>query len=273
MEVKDFFLLIKKRKGTIFNFVLIFLIIAAAITFSQPLKYQATTRLLIVQDNKNADPYIISKSNQYLGDLFSQVVYSGTFFDLVTNSNFNVDKTYFSGEYKNQIKLWKKTVSAVSNSDTGIIEINTYQPNPYQANQLALAVNDVLINKNYIFQGSNSNIKINVIDPPTVSTFPVKPDIILNLGAALILGFFSSLIYVYLVPVSKKKRRQDELLQRLRQQIITEQTFETPSANQKQAYDNKVYNNEVHNNENYNDIEASPEKINFSGNINNITQL
>jgi capsular polysaccharide biosynthesis protein len=273
MEVKDFFLLIKKRKGTIFNFVLAFLIIAAAITFSQPLKYQASTRLLIVQDNKDADPYTISKSNQYLGDLFSQVVYSGTFFDLVTNSSFDVDKTYFSGEYKNQIKLWKKTVSAVSNSDTGIIEIDTYQPNPYQANQLALAVNDVLINKNYIFQGSNSNIKINVIDPPTVSTFPVKPNIPLNLGAALILGFFSGLIYVYLVPVSKKKRRQNELLQELRQQIATERAFEASPVIQNETHTNEAYDNEVYDREVPDDIKADSKKINFSGNINNITQL
>lgn len=206
MEIIDFWQIIKKRKANVFSICLVFFIFGLVLTFSQPLRYESKSRLLIIQNVSGSDPYTISKSNQYLSGLFAQVIYSNSFLDLVTNSQgFDVDKNYFQTSYKQQMKLWNKTVAARSLGDTGIIEISVYHTNPYQAKQLALAVNNVLINQSFNYQGSGENVKVKVIDQPLVSDYPVKPNIIFNLTAFLALGILASLTYLYLAP--EKKRR------------------------------------------------------------------
>lgn len=207
MEFLDFTKLLKRKKQTIFTVVFIVLIITLIVSLVGPLKYGAKSRLLVIQNTAGTDPYTVSKSNEYLGNLFSQVAYSSSFFDFVLNSNYNIDKNYFSGSYNQQLKLWQKTVQTKTLSDTGIVEIMIYHPDPYQAQQIALAVNDVLINKNSNYQGNGEAIKINIIDQPLVSTYPVKPNLPENLGVALAASLLFSLFYIYLFPEERYNLR------------------------------------------------------------------
>jgi capsular polysaccharide biosynthesis protein len=203
MEIKYFFNTLKRRKKVVFYAWLIFLILGSIATFSQPLKYEVKSRLLIVQNISNTDPYTISKSNQYLSSLLSQVVYSNSFFNLVTNPNsFDIDQNYFSNDYSKQMKIWAKTISASSN-DAGIIEISIYHPNPYQAKQIALGVNDVIINKGFNYQSANENVQIKVIDQPLTSNYPVKPNLFFNFLAFSLLGIIGGLMYLYFFPNKK----------------------------------------------------------------------
>jgi capsular polysaccharide biosynthesis protein len=208
MEVNDFFHILKRRKGVIISAWLIFIILAALITFTQPLKYEAKSRLLIVQNVTGVDPYTVSKSNQYLSSLFSQIVYSNAFFSLVTGSNkFDIDKDYFSSDYKKQMKTWQKTISAQSN-DAGIISISIYHPNTYQAEQIALGVNDILITQSFNFQSSDEGVAVKIIDQPLISDYPVKPNIIFNFLAFSFLGVLSGLIYLYFFPNKKPSNKK-----------------------------------------------------------------
>ena len=130
MEFIDFIKLLTKKRGTIFTVVFVIVVLTLGISLIGPLKYGAKSRLLVVQNTASSDPYTVSKSNEYLGNLFAQVAYSGSFYNLVLESQYNIDKTYFSGNYSEQMKLWEKTVETKTLSDTGIIEINIYHPNP-----------------------------------------------------------------------------------------------------------------------------------------------
>lgn len=204
MDINTFLKTLKKRQAKVWIFVLIFLIIASVASFSQSLKYQATSRLLIIQDGAASDPYTISKSNQYLSSLLSEAVYSSSFFDLLVNSETNIDWGYFNGDYKQQIKKWKKTVLAKNINDTGVLEVQVYHPDQEQAKKIAEAINNLLITQNNLYQGSNSNLKLKIIDQPLVSSWPVKPNLILNFGGALVFGLLFSFIYIYYFPVSQK---------------------------------------------------------------------
>lgn len=203
MEFFDFIKLLKRKRGTILTLVFIVLILTLGISLISPLKYGAKSRLLVMQNTIDNDPYTISKSNEYLGNLLAQVVYSGSFYDFVFSSQYNIDKNYFSGNYNQQLKIWQKTVQAKTASDTGIIEINVYHQNPYQAQQIALAINDVMINKNFNYQGSGQAIKVNVIDQPLISNYPIKPNLPQNAILALVCGLILSLFYIYLFPEEK----------------------------------------------------------------------
>lgn len=200
MEINEFIKLISKKWGSVFSLVFVITVATIGLSLINPLKYEAKSRLLVIQSTSGNDLYALSRSNEYLGNLFSQIAYSGSFYNLVLDSSYNIDKSYFSGSYSEQIKKWHKTVNTKTLADTGIININVYHPNPYQAQQIALAVNDVMMNKNNYYQGGEQGIKVNIIDQPLVSNYPVKPNIPQNAGLALISGFVFALGYIYLFP-------------------------------------------------------------------------
>jgi capsular polysaccharide biosynthesis protein len=203
MEFPSFIKLISKKQGTILTIVFAVIILTIGASLLMPLKYSAKSRLLVMQNAGAADVYTLSKSNEYLGNLFAQVVYSGSFYDSVLSSQYDIDKNYFAGSYSDQLKAWQKMVETKTLSDTGIIRINVYHTNPYQAQQISLAINDILINKNTEYQGGGQLVKVRAIDQTLISSYPVKPNLPQNAVLALAIGLLFSLVYIYLYPEEK----------------------------------------------------------------------
>lgn len=200
MELKDFIKLSRKKRQTIWSWVFVFIALGLVFTFVQPLKYSAKSKLLVIQNTKEVDPYTVSKSNEYLGNLFSQVIYSSSFYDLTLDSQYNIDRSYFTDSASRQQKIWEKTVKARSVNNTGIIELTVYHPDPYQAKQIALAVNDVLINKNFNYQGMGDTVRVSAIDQPLVSSYPTNPNPLTNFLLSIIFGLAFSFLYIYFLP-------------------------------------------------------------------------
>ena len=224
MELKDFIKLLSKKRQTIWAWIFVFIALGLIITFVQPLKYSAKSKLLVIQNTRDVDPYTVSKSNEYLGNLFSQVLYSSSFYDLTLSSQYNVDRSYFTDDATRQQKIWKKTVKAKSLNNTGIIEMEIDHPDPYQAKQLALAVNDVLMNKNFNYQGMGDTVRVSVIDQPLVSNYPTNPNPLINFALSIVFGIAFGFIYIYFLPEekynfylfgkpkSRRKKAQKEIL-------------------------------------------------------------
>lgn len=203
MDLNQFINLAKKRGKTIFSLMALFLVVGLLVTVAQPFEYGAKSKLLLVQSNvAGVDPYVISKSNGYLSDVLANVVSSNSFFSDVMNSGYHIDQGYFSGREDKIMEKWAETVDAKAINDTGIILINVYHPDRYQADQIAEAVNYILKTKNNQYHGAD-DVSIKVIDQPIVSSWPVKPNIFLNLGLALALGLVFSLSFIYLFPKSE----------------------------------------------------------------------
>lgn len=200
MEFNEFKNLVKRKIGTIFSLTFLLLVLVMIFSLLGGLKYSSQSKLLVVQDTGSADAYVVSRSNEYLGNLLSQVVYSGSFFNLVmSNSQYKVSQEYFSGTYSERLKLWRKSISTKTLSDTGIIEVNIYHPNPDQARLISLAVNDVLINSNATYHGGDG-VKVSILDQPLVSNYPDQPNLVVNFVFAFALGLFLSFIFIYLYP-------------------------------------------------------------------------
>lgn len=200
----EFEKLLKRKKGTIFTWLLIFLVIGALVTFSQTFKYGAKSRLLVIQEGASGvDPFAVSRSVEYLSGLLSDVTYSNSFYNMVLDSGFNIDRAYFDGDSIKQLKVWQKTVSARSVADTGFINITIYHPSSYQAKQIALAVNNVLMTQNSVYQGIGSSVKVTVVDEPMVSRYPIQPNLPINLGLSIVLGLALGFIYIYIFPEEK----------------------------------------------------------------------
>lgn len=220
-ELKDFFNLIKRKKQTIMSVILVFLVVAMIISFAQPLKYNSESRLLVVQNfPEETDPYAISKSNEYLTSILSKVISSNLFYEDIMDSGFLINKDYFSKNKntKKEMKNWRKTVYAKPISDSGIIDIKVYHQNKEQLAQIANAINFILKSKHNLYHGAGNNITIKIIDKPIISTWPTKPNVLLNVFVAFIFALILSLSYIYLFPEKKydirlwpKKKNKDDL--------------------------------------------------------------
>lgn len=182
--------------------MVIFLAVTAVFTFIQPLKYEADSKLIVVQNlgGTIVDQYTASKSNEYLSSILAKVVSSENFFNDVMVSGFNIDKNYFSERSDEKMKMWEKTVYAGVISDTGIITISVFHPDKYQLGQIARAVNYILKTKNGQYHGGGDGVNVKIINEPIISNWPTKPNFILNFGMALVLGLIVGFNYVYLFP-------------------------------------------------------------------------
>lgn len=219
MEFNQFWQILISKKQTFFSIMLIALVLVLTISVISPIKYSAQSRVLVMQEGTSTDAYTLSRTNEYLGNLFSQIIYSSSFFDLVIkNNNYQVDNNYFGIQQSEQLKKWRKTINTRSYGDTGIIQINVYHPAPQQARQIALSVNDTLTTHGYKYSG-NENIKINVIDQPLVSSRPTKPNIPYTIAITIISSFVLALIFIYIFPekkydlnlFSRKKRKKEKI--------------------------------------------------------------
>lgn len=203
MELKDYLSLIVRRKITIGFFVIIFLILATILSLIQPFKYNSNSQILVIQNSGNPDPYLASKSTEYLSNILAKVVSSNSFFENVLNSGYYVNKTYFGETVKDRMEVWPKTVSARAINDSGIISLDVYHPDKSQAELINRAVIFTLQTKHGLYHGGGDNVVIKIIDEPVTGNYPVKPNLILNFGLALILGLVFSGIYIYLFPEEK----------------------------------------------------------------------
>lgn len=201
MELNDFFRLIGRRKQSIAVFVVLFFALGVLVSIVQPMRYSSQSKLLVMHKAaQSSDSYTISKSNQYFASLFASVLSSNFFYGEVLNSNFSIDKDYFSGNLRQQMKKWGKTVEARASSDTGIISITVYHTDPSQAEQISTAINYLMKEKGQLFHSYGDNVSIKVIDQPIVSRWPTKPNLPLNALLSSVFGFFVALIYIYAFP-------------------------------------------------------------------------
>jgi capsular polysaccharide biosynthesis protein len=274
MTIKSFINLIKKEAGTLAIILATILAITAVITFTQPLRYEASNKLLIQQNVNKFDPYNVFKINEYYNNLIKEIVHSESFYIQVLNSNYDIDSSYFKNTRKKQIKSWDETIDIVS-TNVGTMEIKTYHPDPKEAQQILLAVTDVLINKNNQYQVLDNNIDIKIMNQTTISKYPVKPNIILNFVYAFIIAILISLLYIYYKSEKeyhdfnksndnkqfkrndKKTKEQEErksLIYNIKKDDIDKDT-------EKKKEDKKKENNFNKDNDKDNDINDNNEKI------------
>lgn len=240
MDTKDFAKLLKKRKTTVISITLIFVIIGLIITLVQPLKYRSKSRLLILQPSTSSDAYTVARSNEYVGSLISEVIYSGSFLDSLKSSDYVFDRNYFNDTYKENVKKWGKTVFARSSGSTGVIDIEIYHTNPEEAKRISNAVNQLIISGQSPYKFNADQTKISIIDEPVVSSFPVKPNIPVNLAISILFGFLAGCSYIYLFPkerVSEKLAKElfgnDEMKVKYQMPVSQPiQTIETPAYSQ-----------------------------------------
>lgn len=290
MEYKQFIDLVSKRKLTIFTITAVFLIAVSLVTFLQPLRYSATSTLLVVQNyGPNTDAYNVSRSNQFLSNLLAQVVYTDSFYEKVMESGYNVSKNIFSADVNKRKKQWQEMVYTRAIADTGMITIKTYHQDKTTADKINQAIAYTLMTKHSQYHGLGENVKIKVINDSTLSNLPVKPNIALNLILSLIAGLAASLYFIYLFPTKQFSVEINKSVDISVKPPFTEPAADELIFNQASVWPRAqpeiepalAYNSDETEEENFSvgqgaeqDIEESEDEFEpyFKGNINNVIQ-
>ncbi len=203
----NFFNAVKKYWYIIASAVVIVTIASFIVSIIQTPEYQSTVQLLVIQKQKdNADAYTATRSAETVAGILSKVIYTSTFFDQVMSSGFEIDKNTYSKDLEERKKEWEKAVDARVVGDTGTLQIDVYDKNRNQAEQLAYAIAYVVINNGKQYHGAESQIETKLIDAPITTDKIARPNIALNIFAGFILGLMTSLAIIFLL--SERKPRE-----------------------------------------------------------------
>jgi len=215
---------LKYKKKTIVLITAIVLVLTLALSFLQPLKYSASTSLLVIQTGDlNLDIYSASRSAERVADSLSQLVYTSSFFYKAMDAGFDVSTAMFSQEEYKRRKEWGKTVETRVRRGTGILEVIVYHKDKYKASELANSIAYVLTLYGQEYIGT-TNVEIKIVDNVLVSRYPVKPNFLLNGFLGLLLGLIISISYVLLFGQKKqiKKARKKTVGQVIEKEKVEE---------------------------------------------------
>lgn len=182
--------------------------VALLLSALQPQEYSSQVQALIIQkQNFETDTYLAAKSAEKVGKNLTQVLGTSSFLDKVVQEGSVDISQIYNLPAQERHDAWAEKVVASVVADSGLLVITAYDENPRYAESLVLAVANVMTNSAGEYHGGGDSIIIRVVDAPVTSTYPVQPNIFVNVAVAMVLGVVLSVAYVFLradVPFKKK---------------------------------------------------------------------
>lgn len=173
-----------------YKFIVIFAISAAVLagllSFTRPLCYSASVRLLITQQSSfTLDPYTALRSTELVGENLVQIVSTSSFLARLLETGYQIDDKYFALIEQKRRNLWEDTIKARMISGTGLFTVTAFHPSKQEAIKIVSATAFLLSTQGSEYVGRN--ITVRLVDPPLASRFPAKPNFALNIltGGAL----------------------------------------------------------------------------------------
>lgn len=183
MDFKQIIKIIYQKKWLVFWITVLGTVLAFDLAVIQIPQYKASSKMLVVQKQvAGQDIYTISKSAQYLCRVLKKSIYSDNFFEKAFLHG--LEDIDFSVESKQRRKQWEKAVKVNIVRDLGIIEINVFYPEKEKAEQINLAIANVLEKNHQFYHGSDQNVELKILNKPLVSQKPIT----INLWLWTILG-------------------------------------------------------------------------------------
>ena len=192
MNTKNYMHILKDKWQVVALTATILLLLTVIISLLQPFEYRARVGMLVIQkQTASLDAYAAARASERLALGLGNVVESESFFYQVVDTNPNINIDWPQKQDKKR-QAWKRMISFNVSAETGILNIDVYAKDKDQAKMIAGTIAHVLTNKSAEYHGGGDSVIIKVIDPALVSNYPVRPNIILNVFAALVLGIILS---------------------------------------------------------------------------------
>ncbi|MBU1178317.1 hypothetical protein KJ903_03805 [Patescibacteria group bacterium] len=199
--------LLKKYWYLVVIVVVLVTIGSFVISIVQKPEYRSSVRVLVIQKQAGQlDAYTAARSAETVAGILSKMIYTSTFFDQVMDAGFKVEKSDFSNDLEKRKQEWEKAVVTRVVEDSGTLEVNVYDQDQRQAEQLAYAIAYVMISKGDQYHGGAGQIEIKMVDNPVTSDKPVRPNVMRNTGAGFLLGLLASLSIMFLISERLQRR-------------------------------------------------------------------
>lgn len=170
-------------------------LMALAFSFTQPLQYSSTIRLLITQPSSTSlDAYTVLKSNERIAQSLSQLLYTSTFFENILSQAQGVNVAYFPQDEISRRKLWQRSVETGVEANSGLMTVTVYHPDVNQARALVNAAADELTKQAPNYFGFT--VRLQVIDTAINSRWFARPNFVSNALFGLFLGILVGTAWV-----------------------------------------------------------------------------
>lgn len=192
---------ITKRWRLIVATTIIFALISFIVSALLPVKYQSDVSVIVVQEqaSEKVDAFSATKSAEFLGNIFTRVIYTTSFFNAVQDAPFDVRRD-FSHDSEDREKEWQKLISVKKVNNTGIINISVFDESRKTAEETAKAIAYILTTKGGEYHGGGERVSVRLIDGPNTPLRPTVPHILSNTLMGALFGFVLALIVVYFFP-------------------------------------------------------------------------
>lgn len=201
IDLREYFSIIKKRSKLIVIITLIAIIVSAIISFFMLSPVYETNTTLIVNRNESVqgqnmtgDEYTVS---QKLAVTYGEIIKSRTVLNEVIE-NLNLDMTY---------SQLSSMVSVTPVGDTQIINIKVQDTNPKKAMNIANAIPKVFTKEVKRITKANG---AEVVDKAVLPQNPIKPNKVMNVAIAAVLGVMISLFLIFLLEYMDTKMKKPE---------------------------------------------------------------
>lgn len=201
IDLREYFGIIKKRSKLILAITSVAVIVSAIVSFFMLSPVYEANTTLIVNRNENSESQTMTGDEfnvtQKLAVTYGKIITSRTVLDEVIDT-LNLDMDY------DQL-VGKINVSAVS--DTQIISVTVQDTNPKKAMDIANAVPKIFTKEAKRITKANG---VEVIDKAVLPESPVKPNKMMNVAIAAVLGLMIGLFVVFLLEYMDTKVKKPE---------------------------------------------------------------
>lgn len=189
---------IKNNWQTITLVTLVLVVLSLIFSLIQPFEYKSRVEFLIVQKQTyNLDAYAATRASEKMASNLASVIKTKSFYDKVMAGSFGISRANFPNDEIKLRKAWQDKISTQVFPETSILSVNVFDKNKKEANKIASGIAGVLVNNSAEYHGGGNDVSIKVVNQPLVSNHPVRPNIVLNTLAGLVLGLVLSLSYVF----------------------------------------------------------------------------
>ena len=202
VDLREYFGIVKKRFWIVALITIIAVVVSGVISFFMLNPVYEAKSTLIVNADKQAETQIVTGDQitvtQKLAVTYGEIIKSRAVLeDVIKNLKLN-------DEYEDLVK--SVTVSPVQ--DTQIISISVQDTNPQKASDIANEIPKVFAKEAKRITKAND---VQVIDKATLPKNPIKPNKVMNVLIAFVLGTMIGLFVVFLIEYldNKMKTPQD----------------------------------------------------------------
>lgn len=210
MNSVNYFSVTRREWKKVLGTAVLVALISTLFSFTRPLEYSATLRLLVIQRSAlGLDPYTAIRSAERVSEHLANVVYTSSFLEQVMAPEFDIDQAIFKSDARKRREQWTRMVETEVARGTGILTITAYHPRRNEAGHIATAIGSVLQTAGWTYVGgSATDLQVRVVDEPLASRFPVRPPVAMNAFGGFVLGALFGVGYVIYRAEEERRFRQ-----------------------------------------------------------------